>query len=114
MRADLRHEEDPLRRPIRERLPIAISLSPSWYSQALSMNVMPASIARVHDLDGLADRRHEAEVIAAEAERRHALAGMTAEGREEEWTCGRSAALDCYRGLCHTARPTKNGPSRSR
>ena len=58
VRADLRHEEDPLA-AILDGAAEAILALAIVVSQALSMNVMPASIAACTMLDGFADRRNE-------------------------------------------------------
>ena len=72
-------------------LPMRVSLSPSWYSQALSMNVMPASTAACTMRIASRSRADLAEVIAAEAERGHGLAGA-AEGSERN---GLGAVEEC-------------------
>jgi hypothetical protein len=63
------------RQPLASAFPMRVSLTPSWYSQALSMKVMPASMARWQERRRLTLGADLAEMEAAESEGGHGLAG---------------------------------------
>ena len=90
------------RRPPARAWPMRVSLSPSWYSQALSMNVMPSSTA-AWTMRTASRALHGAEVIAAEAQRGDGGAG-TAEGR---W--GMASAFFVVAMILLLAQPTPRG-----